>query len=329
MNRTENRQEYASRINKVIDYIDENLDKELRLVHLAKVASFSPYHFHRVFKAFMGEPLGQYITRLRVQKAATQLNHNPNKSVTEVALDCGFSGSAAFARAFRDRFGMSATKWRQSGGELNGKIRKTDSKIGQLLGKPRKEFTVTTRYDGTQGWQTTWRVTMSEDEKKTLETKVEIQELPDWHIAYVRHIGPYQGNDALFGELFGKLFGWAGPRGLLGADTTCLSVYYDEPDITDEDNLRLTIGLTVGENTPVDGEVGKTHLPGGRYAVGRFELRPDQYSDAWDAMFKGWLPESGYQPDDRPSLELYRNDPNEHPEGLHIVDICIPVKPLD
>jgi AraC family transcriptional regulator len=41
-----------------------------------------------------------------------------------------------------------------------------------------------------------------------------------------------------------------------------------------------------------------------------------------------WLPDSGYQPDDRPCYELYHNDPKEHPENKCIVDICIPVKPL-
>ena len=45
-------------------------------------------------------------------------------------------------------------------------------------------------------------------------------------------------------------------------------------------------------------------------------------------VFGGWLPESGYQPDDRLCYEIYQNDPKEHPEGIHIVDICVPVKPL-
>ena len=42
----------------------------------------------------------------------------------------------------------------------------------------------------------------------------------------------------------------------------------------------------------------------------------------------GWMPESGYQPDDRLCYELNHNDPKEHPDHKHIVDICVPVKPL-
>ncbi len=92
--------------------------------------------------------------------------------------------------------------------------------------------------------------------------------------------------------------------------------------------MRLDICLTVDEKTEVDGEVGKQELPGGKYAVAHFEISGDKYEEAWNSVYKDWLPESGYQPDNRPCYEIYLNDPKKHPEGLHIVDICIPVKPL-
>ena len=69
-------------------------------------------------------------------------------------------------------------------------------------------------------------------------------------------------------------------------------------------------------------------INGGKYAVGQFELGVEDYGDAWKTMYAGWLPESGFQPDDKPAFELYKNDPNTHPEGKCIADICIPVKPL-
>jgi AraC family transcriptional regulator len=70
-------------------------------------------------------------------------------------------------------------------------------------------------------------------------------------------------------------------------------------------------------------------IPAGPYAIARFELSgSDQYENAWNTVMGGWLPESGYQPDDRVCFEIYQNNPKEHPDGLHLVDICIPVKPL-
>ncbi len=95
------RDEYRARINRVLDYIEHHLDEALTLEVLADVASFSPFHFHRIFSALTGETLGRFILRVRVEKAAGRLIDNPRASITEIALDCGFSGSAAFARAFR------------------------------------------------------------------------------------------------------------------------------------------------------------------------------------------------------------------------------------
>jgi AraC family transcriptional regulator len=172
-----------------------------------------------------------------------------------------------------------------------------------------------------------WRIVMKE--KPTMKADVNVRELPDQTVAYVRHIGPYKGDSQLFDRLFTQLFSWAGPRGLLRfPETKIMAVYYDNPDLTDEDKLRLDVCITVPEDADVDGKVGKMVLPGGQYAVGRFELATHEYPEAWAAIAVGWLPESGYQPDDRPAFELYLNDPKEHPEGKCIVEIHLPVKPL-
>lgn len=161
------------------------------------------------------------------------------------------------------------------------------------------------------------------------EVTIEVKELPEMPIVYVRHIGAYKGNPALFQRLFGKLCGWAGPRGLIRPpQTKFLCVYYDDPDVTEDERLRVDVAMTVPKDTPVDGEVGKNILPAGKYAVGRFELSSPEFEEAWGGVMGGWLPQSGYQCDDRPCFEVYLNDPKTHPEGKCIVDICVPVKPL-
>lgn len=100
-------------------------------------------------------------------------------------------------------------------------------------------------------------------------------------------------------------------------------------EITAEDKLRISVCITVSADTSVDGDVGKMTIPGGQYAVARFELTGSgQYENTWDTVMGGWLPESGYLPDDRICYEIYHNNPKEHPQGIHIVDICVPVKPL-
>lgn len=314
-----------SRIHRVIDYIDANIDKDLTLEGLASVASFSRFHFHRIFRAFVGETLNQYVTRLRLEKAATLLTSNPKTSITEIAFDCGFSSSATFARAFKEAFRMSASEFRSRRPYKNSKNSKTKSKDRQLLGKMGKEKPEMSFYIDSQTNNPIWRMTMS-DKKKA---QVEVKEMPEMSVAYVRHIGPYAGDEELFRGLYGKLMKWAGPRGLLRfPETKMLSIYHDDPKITDEAKLRTSVCISVPEDTATEGEIGKMKVPGGKFAVARFEIAGDEFGDAWDALLGGWMPESGFQCDDRLSYELCINDPNDHPEKKHIVDICIPVKPL-
>jgi AraC family transcriptional regulator len=159
-NRDYLREEYASRINRVIDYIEAHIDKDLSLEALAEVACFSRYHFHRLFGAITGEPLGQFIQRIRVEKAASKLIHNPKKSITQIAFECGFSGSAAFARAFKEAFGMSAREWRVEGYLTDRKICKDKSNTGQTFRNNRKDLTVSSLYIEGDNITQTWRISM-------------------------------------------------------------------------------------------------------------------------------------------------------------------------
>jgi AraC family transcriptional regulator len=316
-------EEYRSRINRVIDYIESHIDKDLTLKELADVARFSSFHFHRIFGAMVGETLNGFIQRIRLEKAAMKLTANPKSSITEIALECGFSSSSVFARAFKEAYRMSASEWRQGGHLRHSKNGKEDSKKKQAPGNFRQDFDIYPSY--TENKQV-WRVEMKNGK---LTAEVEVREIPEMHIAYIRHIGPYKGDSGLFGRLFNRLMGWAGPRGLLRfPETKMLTIYHDNPELTDDSKLRVDVCITVPPDTKVDGEVGKSTVPAGKYAVSRFEIGQDQFQDAWDAVYSGWLPESGYQPADGPCYELYYGTPDQHPEGKYVFDICTPVKPL-
>jgi len=106
---------FAQRMNKVLDYIDQNLADELSLEQLAGVAAFSPFHFHRLFRAWTGETLHDFVRRCRLEKAGGQLEHNTAVSIATVAEQCGFNSSEAFSRAFAQHFGMPPSAWRKGG----------------------------------------------------------------------------------------------------------------------------------------------------------------------------------------------------------------------
>ncbi len=312
------RQEYHARINRVLDYIDSNIGRALTLEELAAVACFSRFHFHRIFAALVGETLSDYIRRLRLERAAMRLTYHPKETITDIALDCGFSSPSVFARAFRDWFGLSASEWRTAGGRKECKAPRKD---GQADGKAREAGPEGSPYD--QGHQPERRKPMEKKEK--LAYTVEVKELPELLVAYVRHIGAFPQ----IGQAFDRLMRWAGPRGLLRfPETKSLAVYHDSPEVTETDKLRSDACITVPEGTQVEGEVGLLRIPGGRFAVGHFEISADQFGKAWDALMGEWFPSSGWQPDDRMCYELYLNDPEKHPQHKFIVDICEPVKPL-
>ena len=321
------REEYLARINNVIDYIESHIDQTLTLAKLSEIANFSPYHFHRIFAAIIGETLNQFIKRIRVERSASMLVNNPKQSITEVALNCGFSSSATFARAFKEILGLSASEWRKKHECPNRKNRKTESKYDQTFHKERKAFDISSIYIDGSTVNQQWRMIMKQGSH--IQADVEIRELEDMVVAYVRHIGPYKGDSALFENLVKKLMTWAAPRNLLNfTETKMMQVYHDNPEITEEEKLRVSVCISIPDDTIVEGEIGKMTIPGGKYAAAKFELANDQFQDAWNMIFGVWLPNSGYQPDDRPAFEMCLNNPKDHHEHKHIVEIYVPVKPL-
>ncbi|WP_148449835.1 AraC family transcriptional regulator [Gorillibacterium timonense] len=326
--------EYAARINRVMDYIEMHLPDALSLEELAEVAGFSKYHFHRMFHAYTGETLFDYIQRLRLEKSASLLLLNPGLTVTEVALEYGFSSSSVFARAFRACFGVSATQWRSQKvspepesclTERNSKESKAESSSSQMNRNNRKDCRFPSRYIEYAAHSHIWRVPMNNNLTQT----VEVKDLPDMTVAYFRYVGPYQGDSQLFERLHGTLHQWAGPRGLVRyPETQSLVIYHDSPEITDENKLRISVCLTVPEDTQISGEVGKLTIPAGRYALARYVLGADEFQQAWSWVYGEWLPASGYTTDDRPCFEWYHGSPEDHPEGKFTLDICVPVRPL-
>ena len=317
-------QEYTARINRTIDYIEKNIaEGDLSLKRLSSVAGFSPFHFHRIFAGMMGETLNQFIQRVRVEKSAMMLAANPKKNMTEIAFDCGYSGSAQFSRAFRERFGATPSEWRRQRlyEEDGSNICQNESNSGKIKGNKGKEMVHVYSYGEEK---TGRRLNMN----SISPSSVGVKKLPEMTVAYVRHVGPYKGNPGLFEKLITRICSWAGSRDMLAPDTRLIAVYHDNADVTEEEKLRVSVCLTVPHDAKVDSEIGKMKIEGGAYAVAHFEINPDEYMEAWNWVYGVWLPGSGYQPDDRPCFELYGPDPKEHPHGKHIVDICVPVKPL-
>lgn len=159
----------------------------------------------------------------------------------------------------------------------------------------------------------------------------EVKELDKKTVAHVSFTGNYMGNSEVFADLFGRLCGWAGPKGLINQSSSFLACYkddYTKPLSPEEMNLEICI--TVPEETVVgDNQQGidKQELPAGKYVVMSCELDgPQEYSLAWEKVSQ-WVQENNLEIDaSKPSYEIYLNDPSQHPQGHHLLDICMSVK---
>jgi AraC family transcriptional regulator len=295
-----NHLEYEKRVNRVIDHVRDHLAEALPLERLARIALFSPFHFHRIFRTITGETVSAFVQRQRLERAAVCLIHHPDQSVLAVALDHGFGSAAGFARAFRGHFGMSATAWRAGGARGQSKRGTPLRKTGKVTGRGRAQ---------------------------TPSMRVTIQELPACRVAYMRDVGPYGA--AGIPALWVRFRKWMSTRGLIEVDSLRIGIGHDDAWVTPPEKCRYDSCVVLPPDFQGDRLVNVMDLPGGRYATTRYSGTASRISRAWDALYRSWLPDSGYEPDDRPCLELYCGHPQEggRPARLR-ADLCAPVRPL-
>lgn len=302
MNAGAHRSEYERRMHRVVEYIDRNLDRSLELDELAGVAHFSAFHFHRLFSAWMGETLGDYLRRRRLEMAAMRLLAQPRLPVLRVALGVGFGSAEAFARAFKLRFGLSPSAWRAQ-----------ESKPDQAQRKPDQAVPGTIANNG---------VSRSSPETSM---NVTLVDRPPVTVAYLRHVGPF--GEPLQRFWMGPVASWMATEGLFGRPRYGISL--DDPGITAAAQLRYDACVEVPADYEPTSPALKTTIPGGRYAVHAFRGPVADISGAWAAMLRDWIPGSGYQLDARPLFEHYPVSAGYDPAtGVFSCEICIPVATL-
>ncbi len=309
---------YSRHINRVLDHIEKNLHRGISLDELAAVAHFSRFHFIRIFKDFLGETPARFILRLRMEAAAIRLFAEPDTPIATIATAFHFATPAAFSKSFRKVHGVSPSQ-----------CRKGEGKIGQAVSKRRQQYS-TYRVASSPNPvhidynKSIWRFSMIDTENVT----VEVQDMEEICLAYIRHVGPYAGDAKLFKGLFDKLFTWAGPRGFLASDgVKVVTVYHDDCTVTDQSKLRISIGLSIPPETEVSGEIGKMTLPAGKYALASFHITDPttDYAAAWQFVYGHWLEQSGYEADfERMCYEWYVGPPAE--DGSQDIKVVIPVK---
>ena len=280
-----------------MDFINQHLESNPSLDEIAEAASFSKFHFHRLFRALVGETVAEYMRRLRLEKAARMLIFNHSEDITSIALACGFSSSQNFAKAFRKYFQQSPSEFRRSQQNHNSKPGNNPSNTRNVAAWP--------------GLYSIDAATIAALSQRSQTMNVEVKTMPAFHVAYVRHLGPYGTNG--IEAAYNKLLQWAGPRSLAESGQM-IGIAWDNPEVTPADKCRYDACITVPEQTKTQDEIGLQKIPEGTYAVYHCEVHNNNFTKPWNEFFGDWLPGSGYQPDDKPCYELYHNDAAEDPD---------------
>ncbi|KIV69729.1 Transcriptional regulator, AraC family [Bacillus mycoides] len=296
MESSQSRNEYLRRVYKVQDYIESHINDSLSIEDLANVAGFSKFHFHRIFKGMMDEPLSRYVNRLKLERATHLLTYHTDMMITDIAYYFGFTDSAVFSRTFKSYYGVSPSHYRNH----NSKNCKDVSEDSQY------------------------------NECKKVRGEVEIVAADKVNVAYIRHVGTYKDLAIDFPKMIEKLFHYASEQNYHAfEDTKVLTIYHDHHEFTEDYHLRTSLCITIlDEVVEGNSDIGLMTIPSGKYAVGHFEIFQEEYKGAWDFLYGEWLPNSGYKPRDSYPFEMYKNDPRQHPENKHIVDIYVPIEPF-
>lgn len=296
---------YLERVNLAVDHIVSHLREPVRLNRLAKIAMLSPFHFHRVFQAVIGETPADFAKRLRLEKAIGMMAHSRKSSLTAIAFSCGFTSSSDFSRSFKQRYGVAPRAfdvgaWRTKRGET------LSTAQPQFANPHLAKLPPRTNPDA---------------------FKVRIRDLPARTVAYIRVDKPYQGEGVI--AAMNRLIAWAEQRNL--TDAQYLGYQWDNPEITALEDCRYHVAVEVPvvsgkpSFTP-KGEIGRYRFPA--MTVAQIEMRGDINLEirALQWLYGVWLPRSGYVPDDQPGFEAWIGKPFTHGMTHFEIELQLPVK---
>ncbi len=281
--------EWLKKLGAAIDYIEDNLDKEISYDKAARIACCSTYYFQRIFSYVSGMSLSEYIRRRKMTQAAFELQRTKQK-VIDIALKYGYSSPTSFNRAFQNVHGITPTAAKTMGSTLQA--------------YPSIQFSI----EITGGRAMTYhiaekqplrivgiRILMVEDMEENLRL------VPDFWKSVL------QGNQ--FSEIC-KLSNQK-PEGILG-----ISVY--------ESPTEIYYYIGVATDAPAPAGMYEYEIPGATWVIfennGRFT---EDVQSVFRRFYIEWLPFSGYQYAELPDIEIYPICDNQPIHGHSEVWIAV------
>lgn len=291
--------EYSKRMNEVINFILTNLRDDLPLEKLAAIADYSPFHFQRIFKEVTGESPKRFIIRSRLETAAHLLIMHEHKSISEVALEYGFSSPANFARSFKEYFGFSAEEIRNMPTvERHNLFKKTDAQKHLL---ETDNFFANIPVSNTE---TTLQIT--------------VKRIMELHGIF---LNTALDDDVKIQEAFKKIIQSADAYDLLTPASQFIGIIYPHQGL-----YRTLVTVNTHERVPKN--LSTSEISAGKYASCSVTGNIQETFKSIKTVAEIWLPESGYRIANIFGFEILSQNPVSKPYHLIQREIYIPVEPL-
>ena len=298
--RTGTKLEYRERIGLAIEFILGRLDNPPSAAEIADYAGFSRYHFGRVFALAVGEPIGEFLRRIQLERAAWFLE-NLETSVTEIAFSAGYESLEGFSRAFREWYHVSPSEYRGRPG------RHEIQRACEVHWCP-------------NGSRSTPVLVLNEE----LKMNATIEKLDPMTLVGLRHVGHYH----FIGPKFNQLMVWVNqhqiPTGM------GVAIYYDNPDEVAGQDLRSDACMIVPADFILPDSEGLdiriVHIAGGEYATVTHMGSYDGIGDSWARFMGHAMPKLGRDFGNEPPFEIYRNNCMVTPEKDLRTDLFMKVE---
>jgi AraC family transcriptional regulator len=292
VNRSATVADYRSRINAAMLFIQANANQPSDVQAIAAAANFSAFHFHRIFVAYVGQTLGEYLKRVRMIKAAALLASD--RSIAEVATEVGYETASAFIQVFKKVYGVTPQSFKQT------------------------RLATNIHYPDKPAVKTATRPTLP----------VQFRHLPDWHVYYVRKQGLSDENyTKVADEAFKILYCFLARQNVRQLVTNHLGIIHDLKLISYESH-RFDAGVTLQEPLMLEpgSEVQSCIIESGKWAVFSHQGPYNTLWQTWNWIYQYWCPASGVEIRDVAPFEVYLQNMLTTPANELVTEIYIPIQ---
>lgn len=294
---------YYDSIEKIIDYIEDNLEKEIKLEELSKIVCISQYHFHRIFSSITSETLMRYIRKRKLTRASYDLIKT-QKSIIEISFEYGYESQGSFSKSFKSMFGITPKKYRL---ENRDRFLTIKSKIN--LEKLKKEKGVTIMNHRIVERKKTILIGM-ECTTTLNENRIE-NTLPKlWNI---------------FSEKIDEIKNRVNDKEYFGL---CGEIKSFDPNIKMNDDMKFNylagVEVTSIEDIPEGMKV--VEIPEQKYIVFTHKGELDKLQATYKAIYSKWFPNTNFELSKAYDFEFYNERFISPTNSDSELDIYIPIK---